>query len=109
MTTLALYISFLVSEDRILNRYESHDLSEVLRDYAAIEKFNAFASANSPYVLSADAIAEIKAGRKIAAIKLVRSEHALVDGVTVGLREAKDIVDTYIREHPAPKPIPSFY
>ena len=45
-------------------------------------------------VLSAEVIAEIQANRKVTAIKLVREQH------NIGLKEAKEIVDTYTAAHP---------
>lgn len=45
--------------------------------------------------LSAEALAEIQAHRKVNAIKLVRAEQG------IGLKEAKEIVDAYIDERPS--------
>jgi ribosomal protein L7/L12 len=44
--------------------------------------------------LSGAAIDALQQGKVIEAIKLVRTEHAL------GLKEAKDVVDAYVRNHP---------
>jgi hypothetical protein len=44
--------------------------------------------------LSEGAMAALRRGNKIEAIKLVRVEHG------VGLKEAKDIVDEFVRAHP---------
>lgn len=44
--------------------------------------------------LSAEALAALHEGRKIDAIKILREERGL------GLKEAKDEVDTYLRDHP---------
>ena len=49
---------------------------------------------NTEMELPADVIAEIRANRKIAAIKLLRGQHG------IGLKEAKEIVDVYMEEHP---------
>ena len=46
--------------------------------------------------LSENVLAAIKSNRKIDAIKLLREEQGL------DLKEAKDIVDTYIANHPRP-------
>ena len=46
--------------------------------------------------LSENVLAAIKGNRKIDAIKLLREEQGL------DLKEAKDIVDTYIANHPHP-------
>ena len=50
---------------------------------------------NSEPELPDDVLAAIRANRKIEAIKLLR-EHQ-----KIGLKEAKDIVDAYIQQHPA--------
>jgi len=89
--TLALYIAFLISQGQAWQ-----NLDVVLADFAKVEAFAAYVKAQEPYVLSPAAIAEIVAGRKIGAIKIVRAEHPLVNGLTVGLRQAKDIVDAYV-------------
>lgn len=44
--------------------------------------------------LPADALAALHEGRKIDAIKLLRAQRG------IGLKEAKDEVDAYLREHP---------
>jgi len=44
--------------------------------------------------ISAPAIAALQLGNKIEAIKLVREETGL------GLKEAKDLVERYLRDHP---------
>ena len=44
--------------------------------------------------LSDDVIASIRSGKKIEAIKRLREEQGL------GLKEAKQLVDAYVREHP---------
>lgn len=48
----------------------------------------------SSEVLPDNVIAAIRAGHKIQAIKALRERH------NVGLREAKDMVESYIDEHP---------
>ena len=50
---------------------------------------------NSEVELPADVVAEIKANRKITAIKLLR-EHERID-----LKEAKERVDAYLELHPS--------
>lgn len=52
-----------------------------------------FPNAPDP-VLSASAVAALRAGRVIDAIKAVRQDTGL------GLKEAKDVVDRYITGHP---------
>jgi hypothetical protein len=42
-----------------------------------------------------DVLAAIRANRKIGAIKLLRKHQ------NIGLKEAKDIVDAYIQQHPS--------
>ena len=44
--------------------------------------------------LSAEALAALHEGRKIDAIKILREERG------IGLKEAKDEVDAYLRDHP---------
>lgn len=44
--------------------------------------------------LPADVIAEIESNRKVNAIKLLRSQQG------IGLKEAKQIVDSYMEKHP---------
>lgn len=44
--------------------------------------------------LSAEALAALHEGRKIDAIKILRAERGL------GLKEAKEEVDAYLRDHP---------
>lgn len=44
--------------------------------------------------IPAEVVAEIEAGRKVNAIKLLRAKQG------IGLKEAKDAVDAYILEHP---------
>lgn len=94
MTTLALYIAFLIAKDD----YVMHDLVKVVADFAEIEAFNAFvAKAASP--INADAIAHLKAGNKIRAIKEVRQ--VLMDtGRDYSLRASKDLIDKYIEDNP---------
>lgn len=43
--------------------------------------------------LSAEVVVELRAHRKVNAIKLLRAEQA------IGLKEAKDIIDAYMDEH----------
>ena len=50
---------------------------------------------NTDIELPADVIAEIKANRKITAIKLLRTHQG------IELKEAKQLVDTYMSKHPA--------
>jgi ribosomal protein L7/L12 len=50
---------------------------------------------NTEIELPVDVIAEIQANRKVAAIKLLRSHQS------IGLKEAKEIVDAYIDAHPS--------
>lgn len=45
--------------------------------------------------LPADVIAEIESNRKVNAIKLLRSQQG------IGLKEAKQIVDSYMEKHPS--------
>jgi len=93
MTTLALYIAFLIADGRTWA-----NLDEVLADYAKIEAFNAFV-AKSASPINADALAHLKAGNKIRAIKVVRQ--VLMDtGQEYSLKVSKDLVDTYIKDHP---------
>ena len=97
MTTLALYLAFLIAEGRTWV-----ELDEVLAEYARIEAFNAHAK-NHTDIISADVIAEIKLGRKIHAIKIVRQ--TLIDrGLDHGLKIAKDLVDDYIAKNPGVYP-----
>ena len=49
---------------------------------------------NTETELPAKVVESIKAGRKIQAIKALRESHG------VGLREAKEIVEAYVRENP---------
>ena len=44
--------------------------------------------------LSADALAAIRRGDKLEAIRIVRGE------LRIGLKEAKDFVDAYVERHP---------
>jgi hypothetical protein len=50
---------------------------------------------NSEPELPDDVLAAIRANRKIGAIKLLRVHQ------NIGLKEAKDIVDAYIKQHPS--------
>ncbi|MFT6957147.1 MAG: hypothetical protein ACJAYC_002155 [Halieaceae bacterium] len=50
---------------------------------------------NTETKLPDDVIAEIQANRKIAAIKLLRSHQG------IGLKEVKEVVDTYADKHPS--------
>ena len=49
---------------------------------------------NTEMELPADVVAEIKANRKVSAIKLLRAHQS------IGLKEAKKIVDDYVDKHP---------
>lgn len=101
MTTLALYIAFLISEGRTWA-----ELDEVLADFARIEAFNAFA-AKSADPLDADAVAHLKAGNKIRAIKVVR-QNLMDAGKDYSLKVSKDIVDSYVEANPNSYPHPSY-
>lgn len=50
---------------------------------------------NNPPALPAAATAALQMGRKLEAIKIVREERKL------GLKEAKDLVEAYLAEHPS--------
>jgi Ribosomal protein L7/L12 C-terminal domain len=50
---------------------------------------------NNKLELPAPVIAEIEGRRKVSAIKLLRAE------LGIGLKEAKELVDTYIAQHPS--------
>ena len=50
---------------------------------------------NTEIDLPADVIAEIQAGRKVTAIKLLRAHQG------IGLKEAKEVVDAYMTKHPS--------
>jgi ribosomal protein L7/L12 len=92
--TLALYIKWLISIGQ-----STAYLDDVLAEYAKIESFVAYADKTGVYVISSAAIAEVRAGKKIGAIKVVRQE--LMDkGQPYGLKIAKDIVDAYVLAHP---------
>jgi hypothetical protein len=49
--------------------------------------------------LESDIIAMVCNGRKIEAIKLLRNRHSL------GLKESKDLIDAYLKQHPELKVI----
>ena len=49
---------------------------------------------NTDNELPADVIADIKANRKVSAIKRLRAHQG------IGLKEAKELVDAYIAKHP---------
>lgn len=53
---------------------------------------------NQDHGLPSDVVSAIHAGRKIDAIKLLRESSGL------GLKEAKDEVDAYLRKHPSIQP-----
>ena len=103
MTTLALYIAFLISDGRAWA-----NLDEVLADFAKVEAFNAFVK-KSVSPIDADAIAHLKAGNKIRAIKVVR-QNLMDAGKDYGLKVSKDLVDTYIEANPGtyPRPVPPY-
>jgi ribosomal protein L7/L12 len=50
---------------------------------------------NSEPELPEDVLAAIRANRKIGAIKLLRGHH------NIGLKEAKEIVDAHMEQHPS--------
>jgi len=49
---------------------------------------------NTELKLPADVIAELEANRKVSAIKLLRTHKG------IGLKEAKELVDGYLEQHP---------
>ncbi len=49
---------------------------------------------NTEIKLPADVIAELQANRKISAIKRLRTQEG------IGLKEAKELVDAYLEQHP---------
>jgi ribosomal protein L7/L12 len=50
---------------------------------------------NTEIELPADVIAELQANRKVTAIKLLRKRQ------NIGLKEAKELVDVYLEQHPS--------
>ena len=50
---------------------------------------------NTDIELPADVITEIKANRKVTAIKLLRAHQG------IGLKDAKELVDAYMEKHPS--------
>ena len=50
---------------------------------------------NTDMELPADVLAELRANRRITAIKLLRAHQG------IGLKEAKEVVDVYLEKHPA--------
>ena len=96
--SLQTYVDYLISKDGDYPFGTQYNLSDVLKDYAEIEAFNEFARKRSD-PLSSAAIMEIRHGRKISAIKMVR-QNLMDSGQEYGLKIAKDIVDKYILDNP---------
>lgn len=90
--TLELYIAFIVSK----GLQHTVTLKDVLRDFALMEEFATYAEKKKGYTFNDVTLQYLREGKKINAIKEVRLTHP----DKLGLKEAKDLVDKFVEDHP---------